>query len=70
MRGGPTLSNYIGYGLYQNSGNTAWGNTQETNTVTGTSNPQTFTVYGEINVGQGALPPGNYFDVVTVFVYY
>lgn len=73
MRGGPTISNYVSYGLYQNSNyTTPWGNTTGTggNTVTGTSNPQTFTVYGKINAGQGRTVPGNYFDAVTVYVYY
>ncbi|HKT40976.1 MAG TPA: spore coat U domain-containing protein [Rhodanobacteraceae bacterium] len=73
MRGGPTNSDYISYGLYQNSGNTIpWGNTPGTggNTVTGTSSNQTFTVYGKVNTGQGAVSAGDYFDAVTVYVYY
>lgn len=71
MRGGPTFSNYISYGLYQDSNHMiAWGNDKGTNTVKGTTNPQTFTVYGSVPSGQAAPPFGNYFDVVTVFVYY
>lgn len=72
MRGGPTFSNYINYGLYQDPQyQTAWGNNVGSNTVTGTANPQTFTVYGSVPANPTAsYPAGNYFDVVTVFVYY
>lgn len=74
MRGGPTYSDYIGYGLYQDSGDTIpWGNQAGTggNTRTGTSSTQTFTVYGKVNPTTPAMPAaGNYFDAVTVYVYY
>lgn len=73
MRGGPTNSDYISYGLYQNSGNSIpWGNTPGTggNTVTGSTSSQTFTVYGKVNTGQGPVNAGDYFDAVTVYVYY
>jgi spore coat protein U-like protein len=71
MRGGPTHSDYISYGLYKDSSyGTSWGNAKGTDTVTGTSNPQTFTVYGKVNANQGTPAPGNYFDAVTVYVYY
>jgi len=71
MRGGPTNSDYISYGLFQDSNDTIpWGNTVGSNTQTGTSKTQTFTVYGKVNTGQGAPPAGTYFDAVTVYVYY
>lgn len=73
MRGGPTNSDYISYGLYQDSADAIpWGNTTGTggNTVTGTSSTQTFTVYGKVNANQGMPAAGNYFDAVTVYVYY
>lgn len=70
MRGGPTFSNYVSYGLYQDPSYKApWGNTKKTRRV-GTSSTQTFTVYGQVNPGQSATPIGDYFDLVTVFVYY
>lgn len=73
MRGGPTNSYTISYGLYQDSAySKPWGNTTGTggNTVTGTSSTKTFTVYGKINANQGMPAAGNYFDAVTVYVYY
>jgi spore coat protein U-like protein len=71
MRGGPTHSDYIGYGLYKNASySTPWGNTKGNDTVTGTSSTQTFTVYGKINPNQGHVNQGDYFDAVTVYVYY
>lgn len=73
MRGGPTNSDYISYGLYQNSADTIpWGNTTGVggNTVTGTASTQTFTVYGKVNANQGMPAGGDYFDAVTVYVYY
>lgn len=71
MRGGPTHSDYISYGLYQDSGNTiTWGNTYNSDTQVGTTSTQLFTVYGQVNAGQGMPAAGNYFDAVTVYVYY
>jgi spore coat protein U-like protein len=73
MRGGPTHSDYIGYGLYRNPAYTSpWGNTTGAggNTVTGTASQQTFTIYGKVNANQGTVGAGDYFDAVTVYVYY
>lgn len=80
MRGGPTYSDYIGYGLYQDNNYTIpWGNTRGSDTVTGDSSNcrtgpsqqnNTFCVYGKVNANQGMPAPGNYFDAVTVYVYY
>lgn len=73
MRGGPTHSDYVGYGLYQDSNNTVpWGNTpgNNGNTVTGTSSTENFTVYGQVNTSQGMPAGGDYFDAITVYVYY
>lgn len=72
MRGGPTLNDFIPYELYQDSQRTVpWGNDDgSANVKTGTRSADTFTVYGKIPPNQGMPPPGKYFDVVTVYVYY
>lgn len=74
MRGGPTHNNFISYGLYQDSNHaTPWGNIDGTDTAVPqpkNSTGQPFTIYGQIKPGQGSPPPGDYFDAVTVYVYY
>lgn len=71
MRGGPSNSDYISYSLYQKADHTIpWGNTPGTDTQTGISKSQTFIVYGQVSAAQGAPPAGEYFDAVTVYVYY
>jgi spore coat protein U-like protein len=70
MRGGPTHSDYIAYELYRDGGYVdVWGNTDGTDTVPDNSNG-TYTVYGKIAPNQGMPAGGNYFDAVTVYVYY
>jgi spore coat protein U-like protein len=71
MRGGPTHNDYVPYGLYRDTGCTVpWGNTDGIDTVTGTSSTQDFRVCGKVPPNQGMLPDGDYFDAVTVYVYY
>lgn len=71
MRGGPMHNNYVPYILYRDPGCTLpWGNTDGTDTVTGTSSTQVFNVCGKIPPNQGMQPDGDYFDAVTVYVYY
>ncbi|KZC20432.1 MULTISPECIES: Csu type fimbrial protein [Rhodanobacter] len=70
MRGGPTHSDYVPYQLYRGNCSTKWGNTDGTDTQTGTQPSQMFTVCGKIPPGQGSATPGDYFDAVTVYVYY
>lgn len=75
MRGGPTFSDYVSYGLYADSGySQAWGNTQGSNTYRTiapgqiTQSSQTFTIYGKLL--STPTVPGDYYDVVAVYVYY
>ncbi|SEI64603.1 Csu type fimbrial protein [Frateuria terrea] len=71
MLGGPTHSDLIGYQLYQDGGNnTVWGYTDQIDTQTSQQGTKTFTVYGKVEPNQGLPPAGDYFDVVTVYVYY
>ena len=71
MRGGPTHSDYVPYELYRDSNCTLpWGNTDGTDTQTGSAQTQDFTVCGKIPPNQGMPPAGDYFDAVTVYVYY
>lgn len=72
MRGGPAHDNYVAYQLCQDPGCARpWGNDDGTgNVVTGTQGSQAFRVYGRIPPNQGLPPPGDYFDAVTVYVYY
>lgn len=63
---------YVTYELYRdNAHSQRWGNTQNTNTVVGTSNgfAQQVSVYGRVPP-QLTPTPGNYADTVTVYVYY
>jgi spore coat protein U-like protein len=58
----------VAYGLYQDSGHgTNWGNTVGTDTVSGTGNAQTLTVYGQVG-SQTTPAPGAYADTVNVTV--
>ncbi len=75
MRGGPTFSGYISYDLYADSGyQNRWGNNYGVDTYRAigptpiSSNQQTFTVYGRVLTTPSV--PGNYYDAVTVYVYY
>lgn len=63
-----TTSNYVNYELYRNAGRTLrWGNTLDTDTLTGTGSglTQTIDVFGRALAPQTA-PAGNYKDVITV----
>jgi len=67
-----TSGDLISYELYQDSGRTIrWGNTVNTDTVTGTGNGavQTNTVYGRV-AAQTTPTPGAYSDTITVSVTY
>jgi len=57
--------------LYRNAGSGLWGNTQGTDTMTGTGtgNEQTLTVYGEIPV-QKSPTPDNYKSRITASIYF
>jgi len=71
MRGGPMHNDYVPYGLYRDTNCTVpWGNTDGTDTVTGNTSSQDFRVCGKIPPNLGMLPDGDYFDAVTVYVYY
>lgn len=62
----------ISYQLYQNAGLTqVWGNTVGTNTVpgSGTGSTQSYTVYGRVPP-QTTPTPGQYKDLITVYVTY
>jgi spore coat protein U-like protein len=65
-------SNALDYQLYSDSArSTIWGNTNGTDTVTGsgTGSAVGHTVYGSVPAGQ-SIPVGDYGDVITVRVYY
>jgi len=65
-------ANSVAYQLYRDSGRTAvWGNTVNTNTVsgTGTGSIQNLTVYGQVPA-QTTPPAGTYTDTVVVSVTY
>ncbi len=71
MRGGPTHSDYVPYALYSGINCTLpWGNTDGTDTQTGSTATQDFVVCGKIPPNQGMPPAGDYRDAVTVYVYY
>ncbi|MQA41375.1 Csu type fimbrial protein [Rugamonas aquatica] len=61
----------IGFNLFQTAGATVWGNTQGTNTQsgTGTGSAQTITVYGQIPV-QTTPQPDTYKSTITATVYF
>jgi len=62
----------INYSLYTDSArSTVWGNTPNTNTVsgTGTGGPQPYTVYGRV-AAQATPAAGTYTDTVTVTLTY
>lgn len=61
----------IAFNLFQTAGATPWGNTQGTNTRSGTGNgsAQTFTVYGQIPA-QATPMPDTYKSTLTVTVYF
>jgi len=70
LRGGPTHSDYVAYQLYRDSGfNNVWGNTDGTDTQPSNAS-DSYTVYGRIAANQGMPAGGDYFDAVTVYVYY
>lgn len=67
MRLGAT-ANYVNYELYRNAGRTLrWGNTLDTDTLTGTGSglTQTIDVFGRVPPPQ-TVPAGDYKDVITV----
>lgn len=61
----------VAYNLYQTAGATNWGNTQGTDTKsgTGTGAAQTLTVYGQIPA-QATPQPDTYKSTLTVTVYF
>ncbi len=61
----------VAFDLFQASGNTAWGNTQGTDTKsgTGTGVSQTITVYGQIPA-QATPAPDSYKSTITATVYF
>lgn len=66
-------ANTLSYGLFSESTHTTnWGNTVNTDTVsgTGTGASQILTVYGQIPSGQNTTPAGAYTDTITVTVTY
>ena len=79
MRQGAT-SNYIGYGLYTDSGRTnAWTTASSSTTCTtanscalgtGNGSAQSITVYGQVPALGAAPTPGSYTDTVTITVTY
>ncbi len=69
---GASAGALLSYKLYQDAGRTVLeGNTQGTNTLTGTGSgaPQFFTVYGRIPAGQ-FVAPDTYTDTVNLTLYY
>lgn len=65
-------ADWVTYELYRDAGRTQrWGNTVNSDTVTGTGNglKQDTTVYGRVPPQPGPTP-GNYLDTITVNVYY
>jgi spore coat protein U-like protein len=65
-------ANVISYGLYSDSNRSLnWGQTADTDTVTGTGNgtTQVLTVYGRVPAGQ-FVTPGNYSDTIIATVTY
>lgn len=63
-----TTGNYVNYELYRNAGRTLrWGNTLDTDTLTGTGSglTQTIDVFGRVPPPQ-TVPAGDYKDVITV----
>jgi spore coat protein U-like protein len=65
-------SNLLNYSLYQDAARTVvWGNTNGSNTLSGTGSgvTQALTVYGRVFSGQSAAL-GNYQDTITVTVYF
>lgn len=64
-------TNSLDYALYSDSGRTTnWGDTVDTDTVSGTGDgtAQTHTVYGRVPSGQQTTPTGAYSDTITVTV--
>ena len=61
----------VAFNLFQTAGATVWGNTQGTNTQsgTGTGAAQTITVYGQIPV-QATPQPDSYTSTITATVYF
>ncbi len=67
------VSGALSYSLYSDTGRTTnWGNTVDTDTVsgTGTGAAQTLTVYGRVPSGQETAPTGTYTDTINVTVTY
>jgi spore coat protein U-like protein len=65
-------ANLLNYSLYQDAARTVvWGNTNGSNTLSGTGSgvTQALTVYGRVFSGQSAAL-GNYQDTITVTVYF
>lgn len=65
-------SNTLNYTLYQDAlRSTVWGNTQTSDTVTGTGTGLAIphVVYGRVPTGQ-TPPPGTYTDTITATVYF
>ena len=61
----------VAFNLYQTAGATNWGNTQGTDTLsgTGTGNSQTLTVYGVVPA-QATPQPDTYKSTITATVYF
>ncbi len=72
MQNGSNSADFVSYNLYSDAGRaTAWGNTQNTDTLVGTGNGsvQTISVYGRVP-SQTSEDAGSYSDIVTVTVYF
>lgn len=71
MSGTGANTSTIGFNLFQSPGATPWGNTQGTDTKSGTGSgsAQTLTVYGQIPA-QATPQPDTYKSTLTVTVYF
>jgi len=71
MVGTGTNTDKVQVNLYRDANSSLWGNTQGSNTVTGTGtgNAQTLTVYGEIPV-QKSPAPDTYKSTITASIYF
>jgi spore coat protein U-like protein len=71
MSGTGANTGAVKFNLYQSAGSGAWGNTQGTDTLSGTGSGtlQTHTVYGEVPV-QTTPAPDSYKSTVTATIYF
>ncbi len=76
---GPDLHRLLPYALYKDAGRTQeWGDQNFSNSYpqgtsfpgTGTSRPQTHTVYGSVQGSTDRIPPGSYSDTLLVTVHF